>query len=532
MGELFDGAAVSRDFLFDHIVGGMNSTPSGPAFEDMRDGMLVAANGTGHECLIWEAFAEYGVGEGASSSTKGGGPFGGGKVSVTESFVLPNECTGTPTNNPPTVALTNKVTALPENTNTSAAIKVADIVITDDALGTNTLSLSGADIGDFEIDTVEMELLLSAGKVLTASTTLNVTVEVDDPSIGVGSDDTDFMAIDITEVNDPPTVALANQVTALPENADTTNATKVADIVVTDVDGVGTNNLSLSGADSGDFEIVGTELRLKAGVALDFETNPVLDVTVAVDDPAVGSVPDDTDALSIAVSDVNEPPTVALTGQVTSLAEDANAGGPVKVADIDVTDDASGANALTLAGADSADFEIVGSELFLKSDITLTAGTTLNVTVEVDDPTIGAGSDDSDSMLIGITAVGGGNAIYVGDIVMTPKGPHLNVTVTVLQSPSGDPVAGATVGPVLLTQDTDSSGTFDVNCDLNNQNGADGRDDCWDFAILSTNSAGQSKYKLLHVASGFFQFEVKGLTGPFTWDPSLETGINPATTRF
>ena len=68
----------------------------------MRDGMLVAANGTGHDCLIWAAFAEYGVGEGASSSTKGGGPFGGGNVKVTESFDLPTECTGTPTNNPST----------------------------------------------------------------------------------------------------------------------------------------------------------------------------------------------------------------------------------------------------------------------------------------------------------------------------------------------------------------------------------------------------------------------------------------------
>jgi hypothetical protein len=530
MGELF-GAALS-DTLFDYIVQGMNDTPPGPAFEDMRDGMLVAANGTGHDCLIWAAFAEYGVGEGASSSTKGGGPFGGGNVKVTESFDLPTECTGTPTNNPPSVALTNTTTALSENTDTSAAVKVADIVINDDALGTNTLSLNGADMDDFEIDTVAMELLLSAGKVLTASTTLNVTVEVDDPSIGVGSDDSDSMAIDITVVNIAPTVALAGQVTALPEDTNTTSATKVADIVVTDVDGVGTNNLSLSGADSGDFEIAGTELRLKAGVALDFETNPVLDVTVAVDDPAVGPVPDDTDALSIAVSDVNEPPTVALTGKVASLAEDATAGGRVKVADIEITDDALGANALTLAGADSADFEIVGSELFLKSGVVLTASTTLNVTVEIDDPSIGAGSDDSDSLLIDITAVGGANAIYVGGIVMAPKGPHLNVTVTVLQSPSGDPVAGATVGPVLLTQDTDSSGTFDVDCDLNNQNGNDGRDDCWDFAILSTNSAGQSKYKLLHVVSGFFQFEVKGLTGPFTWDPSLETGINPATASF
>ncbi len=76
------------------MVGGMNFTPAGPAFEDMRDGILASANGTGHECLIWEAFAAYGVGVGADGSVSGGGPFGGGRVTVTESFELPPECSG------------------------------------------------------------------------------------------------------------------------------------------------------------------------------------------------------------------------------------------------------------------------------------------------------------------------------------------------------------------------------------------------------------------------------------------------------
>ncbi|MFB3104570.1 MAG: hypothetical protein ACE1ZA_06535, partial [Pseudomonadales bacterium] len=62
-------------------------------------------------------------------------------------------------------------------------------------------------------------------------------------------------------VNNPPTVALANTVTTFPEDMDTTSAIKVADIVITD-DSLGTNNLSLSGADAALFEIVGTELRL------------------------------------------------------------------------------------------------------------------------------------------------------------------------------------------------------------------------------------------------------------------------------
>ena len=86
---------------------------------------------------------------------------------------------------------------------------------------------------------------------------------------------------------------------------------KVADIVVTD-DALGTNVLSLSGTDATLFEIDTGVLYLKAGAALDFETNPVLDVTVEVDDAAFPATPEDSAALSISVTDVNEAPTVIL----------------------------------------------------------------------------------------------------------------------------------------------------------------------------------------------------------------------------
>jgi extracellular elastinolytic metalloproteinase len=51
----------------------MNFTPAGPAFEDMRDGILasVGANAPSHECLVWSAFAKYGVGVGAKGQVKG-----------------------------------------------------------------------------------------------------------------------------------------------------------------------------------------------------------------------------------------------------------------------------------------------------------------------------------------------------------------------------------------------------------------------------------------------------------------------------
>jgi hypothetical protein len=84
----FQAAEISKDLLLDDIVDGMNFTPSGPAFEQMRDGILqsVANNHPSHECLVWDAFAHYGVGVGAH------GAIVGGNVQVTESFALPAQC--------------------------------------------------------------------------------------------------------------------------------------------------------------------------------------------------------------------------------------------------------------------------------------------------------------------------------------------------------------------------------------------------------------------------------------------------------
>src|SRR6185295_11386921 len=55
-------------------------------------------------------------------------------------------------NLPPTaVVLNNAVTSIPENTSTAAAVKLAEVVVTDDGLGANNLTVSGADAGFFQI---------------------------------------------------------------------------------------------------------------------------------------------------------------------------------------------------------------------------------------------------------------------------------------------------------------------------------------------------------------------------------------------
>ena len=108
-------------------------------------------------------------------------------------------------------------------------------------------------------------------------------------------------------MNDPPSVELINAITELREDADTATGLKLADILMSD-DDQGSNTLSLSGADAALFTVDGSALYLKAAVSLDYETNPVLDVVVEVDDPTVGSAPDDTVILAVTVLDVDEVP--------------------------------------------------------------------------------------------------------------------------------------------------------------------------------------------------------------------------------
>ena len=120
--------------------------------------------------------------------------------------------------------------------------------------------------------------------------------------------------ISVTDVNEAPTaVALQNTTTTLPENTSTASAIKLADIVVTD-DALGTNTLSLSGADAAFFEIVGTALRLKAGTVLDFETKSSYSVTVNVDDTTVGATTDATTALTLTVTNTNDAPVLDNSG--------------------------------------------------------------------------------------------------------------------------------------------------------------------------------------------------------------------------
>ncbi len=102
----------------------------------------------------------------------------------------------------------------------------------------------------------------------------------------------------------PSAITLSNSITSIAENTSTTAAIKVADVNVVD-DGLVCNNvLSLTGADAAFFELIGTELFIKAGTVLDFETKSSYAVTIDVNDATTGTSPDASLNYTLTITDV------------------------------------------------------------------------------------------------------------------------------------------------------------------------------------------------------------------------------------
>lgn len=144
-----------------------------------------------------------------------------------------------PNQAPTAVILSNITTTLPENIDTSTRIKVADISITDDGLGTNVLSLSGTDAAFFEIDNAV--LYFKAGINLdyeSTKTSYSVTVNVDDALVGNTTPDaSQIFTLSITNVNETATIS-GTAIALVTEDLDVVNGNLIAtgNLTVTDPD--------------------------------------------------------------------------------------------------------------------------------------------------------------------------------------------------------------------------------------------------------------------------------------------------------
>ncbi len=97
--------------------------------------------------------------------------------------------------------------------------------------------------------------------------------------------------VTFTNVNDAPTFVLENGVSQISGSANTAQGIKVADIAVTDPDGGGTLEYSLTGINADLFEVANPtsatpSLQIKPGVSI--TPNTTYNVTVNLDDPQIG----------------------------------------------------------------------------------------------------------------------------------------------------------------------------------------------------------------------------------------------------
>ena len=134
--------------------------------------------------------------------------------------------------------------------------------------------------------------------------------------------------------------------------------TVVTNIHLSTVDGVAYTNLRLSHDAGGLFTLDADTGVIRTTRSLDFDSDPSsYQLTVAVD-TAGGTL---TKTLSVELKEANQAPTaVTLVNTVTTLSEAADTSSRIKLADLQITDDALGTNDVTLSGSDAASFEVIG----------------------------------------------------------------------------------------------------------------------------------------------------------------------------
>lgn len=185
------------------------------------------------------------------------------------------------------------------------------------------------------------------------------------------------------------------------ENINTAGGYEVGTLTATNAMGCDRYTFTIGGgADAGKFGIGGVgndRLMLNDGM-LDFETKSSYSVIVHVTDYFNKSFDQ---PLTVNVINLNEPPTgVVLSNTVPSTPEN---GGSIKVADISVIDDALGTNTLYLSGPDWASFSIVGNALYFNGGADFETKNIYNVTVNVDDVSVGATPDATQNFVLMIT---------------------------------------------------------------------------------------------------------------------------------
>ena len=209
----------------------------------------------------------------------------GGKA-VSKAFVISRNLA------PTGISLANKLSSLPENTDTLSRLKVADIVVADDGLGSNVITVGGTDGSSFEV--VGTSLFIKAGTVLNfeAQSRYDVTVSVRDPAFSPIRPPAFYgqrwpyapilsvsHTVTVTDVYEPPASISLLRTSLIGAGMLAAGRVRVADVVVTG-DASAKNAVTLSGKDAAIFKVNNSGLYLSADAAGRAPTGRPLAVTV------------------------------------------------------------------------------------------------------------------------------------------------------------------------------------------------------------------------------------------------------------
>ena len=199
--------------------------------------------------------------------------------------------------------------------NTAAGQDIGDPVAATDLESGDTLTYSLDASGEafFDIDATSGQLRTEAELDHETRKSYPVTVSVSDGKDANGdadpsADDTITVTILVSDVNEDPSFALANDTRTIAENAPA-GASLGAPFTATDGDG-DTLTYSLSGTGAPDFEIDAASGQLRTRAALDHETTSSYNLTVTATDPSADS---NSITVTVTVENVEEPGTVALS---------------------------------------------------------------------------------------------------------------------------------------------------------------------------------------------------------------------------
>ncbi len=316
---------------------------------------------------------------------------------------------------------------------TNAAV-VGNVTITDpDAGDTHTITVS-----DTRFEIVAGQLKLKAGQQINPIAEPTVTMNLTATDSG-GASKVVSTTLTTIDINTSPALSITTITSSVAENTPIGNAIHVASISISD-DGIGANNLTLSGVNAGFFELIGQELYLRTGAGFDHETTATIDVTIEVDDPDYAGSPDDAKVFSLAIADVNEAPSIAVNPLMASVAENANSSTFVRVADLTIIDDAIGNNQLSLVGADSSKFSIVGDGLYINTSTLLDfeSQTSLTVDVQIDDTDVGGSPDRSVTFSVTVTNVNEAPVAVMDGPYVIAEGQDLTINANGSSDPDGD----------------------------------------------------------------------------------------------